>query len=282
MNLIDQTKYLIKKTGLKPDKLKGQNFCVDSGIIQEMVKTAQVSKKDTVLEVGPGFGFLTTELVKRAGKVIAVELDRKLVKVLRQLEKASDNLEVVEGDILKIKDLKIKRLKDYKIVANLPYSITSAFLKKFLTSENKPKSMTLLIQKEVAERICAKPGQMSLLSISVQLYSQPKIIKIVSSKSFEPVPKVESAILQIDRISEFPYKSQVLEKEFWQVIRAGFCSKRKTLENNLASSFHQSKEEIREILKKCGLKPMVRAQELSISNWVKLAGKFSLTKQSDS
>ena len=285
MNLLEQTQYLIKKTGLKPDKLKGQNFCIDEELLKEIVKAADVSGKDTVLEVGAGFGFLTTELLKKAKKVIAVEMDSKLVKVLKQLEKFNDNLEIIEGDILQIprnkfqvtKKSQIPNLKfqNYKIVANLPYSITSTFLKKFLTGELKPESMTLLIQKEVAQRICARAGQMSLLALSVQLYAQPKIIRFVSKNSFWPKPKVDSAILQIDKIGGFPYQSQVEEQKFWQVLKIGFSAKRKTLENNLANGFYLPKEKARQIIVQAGLKPISRAQELSLAEWLRLAKSFN-------
>ena len=285
MNLLSQTKYLIKKVNLKPDKLKGQNFCIDEELLKEIVKAADVSGKDTVLEVGAGFGFLTTELLKKAKKVIAVEIDSKLFKVLKQLEKFNDNLEIIEGDILQIprnkfqvtKKSQIPNLKfqNYKIVANLPYSITSTFLKKFLTGELKPESMTLLIQKEVAQRICARAGQMSLLALSVQLYAQPKIIRFVSKNSFWPKPKVDSAILQIDKIGGFPYQSQVEEQKFWQVLKIGFSAKRKTLENNLANGFYLPKEKARQIIVQAGLKPISRAQELSLAEWLRLAKSFN-------
>ncbi|MBU1131266.1 ribosomal RNA small subunit methyltransferase A [Patescibacteria group bacterium] len=269
MDLLFQTKFFIKKTGLKPDKLKGQNFCVDEEVIKEMVRVAQVSNKDMVLEVGPGFGFLTAELLKKAKQVMAVELEKKLIGVLKRLEKVHQNLEVVEGDIFKIPNYKFKN--SYKIVSNLPYSITSAFLKKFLTADNKPQAMTLLIQKEVAERICAKPGQMSRLALSVQLYGRPQIIKIVSPESFWPQPKVASAILQIDNIMAFPYADRLAEKDFWRIVRSGFCSKRKQLHNNLAGSLQLPADKVKQILLKLSLDPKIRAQELSINNWVELS-----------
>ena len=157
----------------------------------------------------------------------------------------------------------------------MPYSITSTFLKKFLTGELKPESMTLLIQKEVAQRICARAGQMSLLALSVQLYAQPKIIRFVSKNSFWPKPKVDSAILQIDKIGGFPYQSQVEEQKFWQVLKIGFSAKRKTLENNLANGFYLPKEKARQIIVQAGLKPISRAQELSLAEWLRLAKSFN-------
>lgn len=268
MNLLSQTKYLIRKSGLRPNKLKSQIFCIDEEVIKEMVKVAQVSNKDTVMEVGSGFGFLTAELLKKAKKVVAIELDKKLIKVLKNLESLHQNLEIIQGDVL---ELRTKDLKNYKIVSNLPYSITSAFLKKFLTSEIKPQSMTLLVQKEVAERVCALPGEMSLLAISVQLYSQPKIVKTVSKSSFWPEPKVESAILDIKNIRGFPFLNKVSEKVYWRVVRSGFSNKRKQLHNNLSGSLHLKSENIKQIFLKLKLNPQIRAQELSIDDWAEIS-----------
>lgn len=269
MNLLEQTKYLIKQTGLHPDKIKGQNFCVDESVLVDMVNEADIKKTDVVLEVGAGFGFLTQFLVKTAGNVIAVEIEPMLVNVLRNLEKVNYNLQVVEGDIFKIVNSKFGG--NYKIAANIPYSITSAFLKKFLTASVLPQSITLLLQKEAAKRVCAPPGQMSLLSLSVQLYATPKIIRIVKPASFWPSPKVDSAILKIENISAFPFAGQVGEKFFWQVLKSGFCSRRKTLENNLANCLHLNKSEVSRILAEIGFKKAVRAQELAVHDWLKIA-----------
>ena len=273
MDLLAQTKYLLKKTGLKPDKLRGQNFCIDKNIIDEMIKTAQVSKEDHVLEVGPGFGFLTLELIKQAKEVVAVELDEKLIKPLKQLEKANKNLEVIQGNILDF-NLTTKNFLDYKIVANLPYSITSVFLKKFLTIPQKPKSMTLLVQKEVAERICAKAGEMSKLSVSVQLYGLPKMITDVKPSSFWPEPAVNSTILQINDIHSYQFANQVSEKFFWRVVKSGFSAKHKQLHNNLKNSLHLKEKEIDKIFSLTGLDIKIRAQELEIADWVKLSKTY--------
>jgi 16S rRNA (adenine1518-N6/adenine1519-N6)-dimethyltransferase len=161
----------------------------------------------------------------------------------------------------------------YKIVANLPYSITSAFLRKFLTAENQPRSMTLLVQKEVAERICANAGKMSLLAVSVQLYGRPQIVKIVGKESFWPKPKVDSAILLIDGIHHFPF-TDVSEKIFWQVIRSGFSAKRKQLHNNLKNCLHLTLAQVEQIFQQTGINQQVRAQELTLKGWLKLAKNY--------
>lgn len=273
MNLLEQTRYLIKQTGLKPDKLKGQNFCVDQIVLQKMVAIAGVGKEDTVLEVGPGFGFLTVELLNAAKKVIAVEIEPVLARVLQSLAAVHSNLEIITGDVLKLDESKLPQ-ENYQVVANLPYSITSFFLKKFLALSHKPASLTLLIQKEVAQRICAYPGQMSLLSLSVQLYAQAEIKGFIKPAAFYPSPKVSSAIIHITDLKSFPFADKVEEKFFWTVVKVGFGSKRKTLANNLANSFHQSRQKIVDLLAKVGLKDLVRAQELSASQWADLASEL--------
>jgi len=270
MNLLEKTKLLLKQTRLRPDKLKGQNFCVDEKVLQDMVLTAGLKKNETVLEVGPGFGFLTEKLLQACGRVIAVELERSLADLLKKSSGLYENLEVIGGDILKLDISKIIA-GPYKIAANLPYSITSFFLKKFLTAKAKPESMTLLVQREVAERICARPGVMSLLALSVQLYAKPEIIKKIDSSSFWPQPKVISAIIKIEEIRDFPFAEQVEEKVFWQIIKAGFCARRKTLENNLSNSFHLDKAKVKKIIEKAGLLSKVRPQELNLDSWLKIA-----------
>ncbi|MBU1036789.1 ribosomal RNA small subunit methyltransferase A [Patescibacteria group bacterium] len=282
MDLLKQTKFLIKKTGLKPDKLKGQNFCIEQKVIEEMIKAANISPQDTIIEVGPGFGFLTDKLCNKTKEVIAVELDKKLFKIVKNLEKFYNNLQAIEGDILKLKmenllsrKRTVEKFQNYKIVANLPYAISSVFLKKFLTSDFKPQAMTLLLQKEVAQRICAAPGKMSLLALSIQLYSKPVLIKIISKESFWPVPQVDSAILRIEKIHAFPFAKEVPEKVFWQVIRSGFCSKRKQLHNNLKNSLHLNTDQLDKVFSQSQLNEKIRAQELSLKDWLKLAKSYN-------
>jgi len=296
MNLLEQTKYLISKINLRPNKLKGQNFCVSETVLKRMVEVAEVSSADTILEVGAGFGFLTTELLAKAEKVVAVELEKSLFSILKNLAAVNQNLTVIEGDILRISNFEFRisndgfkiqnsklnqnsklEIKNYKIVANLPYSITSVFLKKFLTSGEQPQSMTLLVQKEVAERICAKPGQMSLLAVSVQLYGTPRIVEIIGPENFWPSPRVASAILKISDIHPYLFNQEAPEKVFWQVLRSGFAGKRKQLHHNLQSSLHLTKEQAEKIFTQAKIDKRVRAQELSVENWLKLAKIFYQT-----
>jgi len=276
MDLLLQTDYLLKKTGLKPDKLKGQNFCVDEKVISQMVEAAQVDHDDEILEIGPGFGFLTLALLKRAKKVTAVELEKKFITPLKNLQRLHHNFRLIEGDILRVNDDQLPG-GNYKIVANLPYSITSVFLKKFLTSGHQPLSMTLLTQKEVALRICARPGAMSRLALAVQLYGRPRLVDFVQASSFWPRPAVDSAILQITDLHGYSYQNQAAEKIYWQIVRSGFAAKRKQLKNNLKNSLHLKAAEADKMLQTAGLNAQSRAQELSPADWLKLAQAYQAT-----
>jgi len=256
-------KNLLKKYNLRAKKSLGQHFLVDKNILDKIIKAAELSKKDVVLEVGAGLGTLTKELSQRAKKVIAVEIDRKMAEILRETLKNVENVEIVEGDILKLNPkseiLISKQIQNskFKIVANIPYQITSPLLEKFLTGRNKPKEMVLLVQKEVAEKICCRPPQMNRLGIFVQFYGKPEIIAKVSKNCFWPKPVVDSAILKISEIST---KRDKQEKLFFDLVRKGFSQKRKQLKN----IFDQ------QILKKAGILPKKRAETLSINQWLKI------------
>ena len=194
--MLDQIKKLCKAYGITPQRSKGQHFLMDATVIDTMVETARLDQRDTVLEVGPGLGILTEALVARAGRVVSVELDRKLFGLLQAKFIVSRNLELVNDDILRC-DFAGRLGAGYKVVANLPYNITSRFLKNILTAAVKPLVAVVLVQKEVAERICAKPGDLSLLGISVQLYGRPAVVATVGRQQFWPMPAVDSAIVAI-------------------------------------------------------------------------------------
>jgi len=261
-------KQLLKKYNLRPNKRLGQNFLISQKILQRIVKAANLSKKDIVLEIGPGFGILTQELVKRAKKVIAVEKDKRMIEILKDILRDYKNVEIIHGDILK--DC-IRGTVPYKIVANIPYYLTSPLIRLFLESKKPPQEMILLIQKEVAQRICARPPKMSLLAVSVQFYSTPEIISYVSKKSFWPKPKVDSAIIKISQIKK--PKNINIEK-FFQVIKAGFSSPRKQLVNNLSQKLNLDREKIRKALTQCRLDIQVRAENLRVEDWIKLSSKL--------
>ena len=241
---------------MKPNKYLGQNFLTSKKIVEEIIKAASLDSKDTVLEVGPGTGFLTEELVKRAGRVIAVEKDERMIDYLKEKFANVKNLKIIHNDILKFKF----HVLDYKVVANIPYYITSRFLRTFLENPpigGQPSKMVLMVQKEVAERITS--GKESILSISVKIYGQPKIIKKVSAKYFSPQPKVDSAILLIDNISKDFFRD-INEKKFFELVKKGFSSKRKMLKNNLGLSNT-------ECLTRCGISEKARAEDLSPESW---------------
>lgn len=196
--MLKKTKKICQENGIVPTRTKGQNFLVNEEIYDDIVKFADFGEKDTVLEVGPGLGFLTEKLAERAGKVVAVELDDKLFLVLQERLKGVKNLKVFHDNVLdmRVRDWKLEA-RGWKIVANLPYNITSIFLRKIFELENKPKSLVLMLQKEVAERIVARPGKMSLLAVSVQFYAEAEIVQYVQRGDFWPVPEVDSAVVKM-------------------------------------------------------------------------------------
>ena len=269
MNLLEQTKELCRLYNIKPARSRGQNFLIQEEIYDRMVEQADLQPDDVVLEVGPGLGFLTAKLAAKAKQVIAVELDDKLSKVLKIGLAANgvENVQVVNEDILKFSIFNFQ----YKIVANLPYNITSIFLRKFLEAEVRPELMVLMLQKEVAERICAKAGKMSLLAVSVQFYAQLEILKIVEKENFWPKPEVDSAIIKLEVRSK---KLEVNEREFFRLVKFGFSAKRKMLKNNLAAGLKISQPEAENKIIKAGFNEKIRAQELSVGDWLKLFGEF--------
>jgi 16S rRNA (adenine1518-N6/adenine1519-N6)-dimethyltransferase len=251
----------------------GQNFLINKAITQRIVQSANLTPLDFVLEIGPGKGILTEELAKHASKVVAVEIDKELSNLLSNKFGNKKNIKIIEGDILKINARALLRSSTpkYKIVANLPYYITSPIIRIFLESEFPPNEMILMVQKEVAERIVEKPGKMSILSVAVQYYARPEILFYVSKENFEPIPEVDSAVIRITCNMEHETSGRDFNRKFFRVVRAGFCAKRKTLVNNLANSFHLNKKEVEEKIRKSRLSLKVRAQELSIEDWKKLA-----------
>ncbi|MBL7154939.1 MAG: ribosomal RNA small subunit methyltransferase A [Candidatus Portnoybacteria bacterium] len=256
-------KNLLQQYHLRPSKRLGQNFLISQKVLQKIIQTANLSKKDIVLEIGPGLGILTQELAEEARKVIAVEKDKRMVEILKDVLRDYKNVEIIAGDILKIQGLP---LGGYKLVANIPYYLTSPLIRLFLESPKPPQEMILLIQKEVAQRICGRPPKMSLLAVAVQFYSQPKIISYVSKKSFWPQPKVDSAIIKISNIKK--PKNNI--KKFFQIVKAGFSSPRKQLVNNLSQKLNLERQEIKTALVECRLDIQVRAENLSVEDWINL------------
>jgi len=277
--MLDYIKSLCSKYALVPKSWQGQNFLIDQKVLDRIISVSGLKKEDIILEVGPGFGILTKELAKRVKKVITVEIEEKLVKALKNILKDYKNVEIMQGDILKISNVQFL-IPNYKIVANIPYSITAHFLRKFLEGDAKPQEMILLVQKEVAERIIAKNKDASLLSVSVQFYGQPEIIDFVSSSSFYPEPEVDSAIIKIGKIGKgFSQNLSPEEiKSFFRIVKIGFSSRRKQLHNNLSAGLRLESEKIKEIFGNLGFNQQIRAQELSIEDWVRLAKEINSKK----
>ncbi len=257
---------VLKRFNIRADKSLGQNFLQDVSALENIALAAEIQEDDCVLEIGPGLGSLTRYLADSAKEVIAVELDPDMLPPLRAVLKPHQNVRVVHGDILKTTVSDIIHKADYLVVANIPYYITSAVIRHLLESDPKPRRIVLTIQKEVAERITAKAGDLSLLALSVQVYGKPSIAAIIPADSFHPAPKVDSAILRID-IYDQPLISNDLLKTFFKLIKAGFSQKRKTLRNSLSSGLHIPTTESEALLTSASIDFMRRAETLSIDEW---------------
>lgn len=274
---------------LHPNKLLGQHFLICDWVLPELAKAAELTAGDTVLEIGPGTGVLTRFLASRAKKVIAVEKDAKLAQYLaNQLtptkthlddskhlpddrQKFVKNVEIITGDIMRL-DFSVLS-EPYKVVANIPYYLTSRLIRILLEQQKKPEIIVLTIQKEVAERAIARPPDMNILALSVRAYGTPEITASVPASCFNPRPKVDSAILKISKISEgFFVRHHIAPKDFFSLIKAGFSSRRKMLTNNLKQ--FASKKELIQALNSIGHLPTARAQELSLDDWVQLVQSF--------
>ncbi|MBL7155377.1 MAG: ribosomal RNA small subunit methyltransferase A [Candidatus Portnoybacteria bacterium] len=258
-------KEILKKYKIQPSKRLGQNFLIDHGVLEEIIQAADLKLDDIVLEIGPGLGILTIELAKRVKKVIAIEKDKRMCEILKKALKNYKNVEIINKDILDV-GYSTSHIKHYKLVANLPYYITSPVIRKFLEAENKPKLMILMVQKEVGQRICSQPPKMSLLSVAVQFYAKPGIISYVSKKSFYPQPKVDSAIIKI-----IPKLIPKINTEgFFKLVKAGFSSKRKFLINNLSRELKIENYKLKIVFDQIELGQKLRAENLSIKDWLKL------------
>ncbi|MBI2037594.1 MAG: ribosomal RNA small subunit methyltransferase A [Candidatus Magasanikbacteria bacterium] len=292
----DYLKHLCKQYGLVPSKKYGQNFLINPEVVEKMVEAAEIKKDDMVIEVGPGFGVLTFALAEYAKKVLSFEIEKKLEPYWQEQVDQHKNIEVVWGNILY--EFKGDGLKagEYKVVANLPYQITSHVIRKFLEMENNPDILVLMVQKEVAERICAPAGEMSVLAVSVQYYGEPEIVTLVPRSDFWPAPAVDSAVIRI-KIKNLNCHSERSEESlsqstngqrsfakaqddkcvdpvsFFKIVKAGFVSRRKMLIKNLSAI--ADKNNLRAIFQELGIDEKVRAQELSVEQWQQIVAKLS-------
>ena len=256
---------------MKPKKSLGQNWLNDKDSLDYIIGLALCSSKDFVLEIGPGQGALTRQLVKRVGQVLAVELDSSLITSLRKIN--ASNLQVVQGDFLQFRLEDLPRF--YKVVANVPYYITSKIIKKLLTTSNKPARIVLLLQKEVAERLAAGPGDYSILGISAQFYAVIELGRVITAENFEPRPKVDSRVVIMTPHNKY---QDVDDKLFFRVVKAGFSARRKKLRSSLAGGLNLTKTKTDELLNKAKIDPNLRSQDLAIDDWLKIASMLAQIK----
>jgi 16S rRNA (adenine1518-N6/adenine1519-N6)-dimethyltransferase len=260
---------LLKRYDLRPHKGLGQNFLQDPLALEKIVSAADIQSTDTVLEIGPGLGSLTRYLAVSAKEVVAVELDEHLLPPLREILSPYQNVRLIQNDILKISPKELDLENDYVVVANIPYYITSAVIRHLLESAIKPRRIVLTVQKEVAQRICAEPGDMSLLALSVQVYGKPHIATHIPASAFFPAPKVDSAVLIVE-IYPAPLIDQDLLDAFFRLIKAGFSQKRKTLRNSLSAGLHMPPADAVSFLTRANVDPQRRAESLSLAEWSEL------------
>ena len=280
-NIYEETKFLMKKYNLTANKKLGQNFLVDSEAINSIVASANLTKKDMVIEIGPGLGTLTSMLIEKACKVIAIELDDRMIKILGDRFLLYDNFELINEDVLKV-DLsslieKNSEFENIKVVANLPYYITTPIIMKLLENRLKIESITIMIQKEVAERIVATPGSKlsGAITYSVHYYAEPEKIALVPNTSFIPSPEVDSEVIKLNIRKSPPVKIDN-EKLFFNVIKASFMQRRKTLSNGLVNGgIVKNKAKAIEILKNMGLEENVRGEELTLEQFANLSNKIN-------
>ncbi len=289
-SLLAQTRGLLRRSGLRAKKGLGQHFLIDEEVLRLIISAAELTATDVVMEVGPGLGVLTRELARQAGWVVAIELDSKLAAILKETLASFDNVAIINEDILDIDPASLLQEQKakfppevtspfgYKVIANLPYYITSPVLRHFLEASVKPRIMVVMVQKEVAEVIVAKPGQMSVLSISVQFYGEPKIIGYVPAKCFHPAPEVDSAILRIDLYPQ-PIVAVTNERSFFELVRAGFAASRKQIGNSLAQGLGLPKADVLSLLGAADIVPQRRAETLTLDEWARLWQVFSRAKE---
>ena len=259
----------LRRLGTRAKKGLGQHFLVDQGVLKRIISAAELAPDDTVIEVGPGLGILTQELVKSAGRVIAVEVDHNLAESLQSKLSNFPNLTVLKADILILNPSELVKNNHYKVVANLPYHIAAPILRHFLEASLKPSLMVVMVQKEVAQSIVAGPGDMSILGISVQLYGKPSIVDYVPAESFYPQPKVDSAIVRID-VYPAPAVDVTDIAGFFDIVKAGFSTPRKQIRNSLAIGLDMPSAEVSDILKGAEIDPRRRSETLSLEDWARL------------
>ena len=268
---------LLRTHGLSPKKSLGQNFLVDSTALERIVESAELPTDSAVLEVGPGLGSLTRYLAHAARRVVAVELDATLIPLLEDVLGGLSNVEIIHGDILELDPARMMGQDGYHVVANIPYYITSNLIRHLLEAPLKPARLVLTVQREVAERITAKPGDMSLLALSVQVYGRPRVAARIPAGAFYPPPKVDSSAVRVDLFPEPVIPSGQLNT-FFSLAKAGFGQKRKTLRNSLSGGLGLSGEQAAGLLQSAEIDPMRRAETLSIEEWKTLTTVYTSSR----
>ena len=267
---LTEAKSQLHRLGARAKKGLGQHFLIDRSVLDRIISAAELVSSDTVIEIGPGLGILTEELLKEAGKVIAIEVDSKLASSLEKKLSKSPRLTVLNADVLQLDPRELlESQRNYKVVANLPYYIAAPILRHFLEASLKPSLMVVMVQKEVGQSIAAAPGDMSILGISVQLYGKPTIVDYVPAQSFYPQPKVDSAIVRID-VYPKPAVDVADIEGFFEIVKAGFSAPRKQIRNSLALGLQLTSAEVVELLEQAGITPQRRPETLSLGEWANL------------
>jgi len=266
---------ILKSHNLRPDKSLGQNFLTDPHILEKIIRVAGVTKGEPVLEIGAGLGHLTAQLAQAAQRVTAVELDGRFIPILEERLALYPNITLIEGDILQVKDEDLNQDDGFLVVANIPYYITSRITRMLLEGQAKPREIILTIQYEVAQRVCAPSGKLSLLALSVRMYGTPKLEMRIPAGAFYPPPKVDSAVIKINLHPE-PLLRPPQREVFFQLAKAGFLHKRKTLRNSLSKGLGIAPDQAEELLRRGGIDPMRRAETVSIQEWLELASVYDM------
>lgn len=278
MNLYEETKFIMKQNNISANKSLGQNFLIDENVVMGIIDSSNINKEDLVIEIGPGLGTLTSKLLEKAGKVICVELDSKMVKIIKERFKLYENIEIINEDILKIdlekliKENKNENIKKAKVVANLPYYITTPIIMKLLEEKLEIESITVMIQKEVAQRLASVPGKKDTGSITytVWYYTEPKIVLEVPKDSFIPEPEVTSSVIKFDVLKK-PRIELKDEKLFFKIIKAAFMQKRKTLVNALTNGkIFETREDAEKALKELNIDLKIRGEKLTLEEYKKI------------
>lgn len=272
---IDTLKNLLKSYRLNPNKTYGQHFLMDETILEDMIDEAGVKAGDYVMEIGPGIGNLTERLLQHKAKVLSVEKDPQFTTVLETLSKEYEGLSYEVTDVLGFNFSERLKGKSYKLIANIPYYITGKIVQLFMHAKHKPESLTLLMQKEVAYNIAAKPGEMNLIAISVQLYADARVVCVVPAHKFHPAPKVDSAVIHIT-LSKKPKFKVKDEAKLFRILRACFSGKRKQLHNTLTNNLQLDKTLVADVLAKLNIDPTIRPQALAIEQWLELCDELQV------